>query len=281
MVQPSYKEKMEKPPVVLTLKLENSVPVSLDAFINHLVGFSQEFEKSALESEPDFIDAEIFIQEIRSGSIIADLIPFVASTIPLIASEADKVFVAVEFVKKWQTRLTMLAQGIVPEGSTKGDLGRWAKSVEAIARDPMASSTLEAATFVDGKRDVLAHFTFRTSEARRIQDTIEGEFRRLDDEKSADHVRVLMTFTRSDVADAPVGRRTGEKVVIEEISTRPLAITYGSEIAEQRIKYEIREGDDNIYKKGFVVDVKVQYRGSKPVAYSILHVHDIVDISDE
>lgn len=115
--------------------------------------------------------------------------------------------------------------------------------------------------------------TFNTKDAREITKTIEGEFKRLDESRSVDFERVLLVFTRSDVGDARVGQRSGERVVIEEISTKPLAITYGSELAEERIKHEIRESDDNIYKKGFSVDVKVQNRGMKPVAYSIMHVH--------
>jgi len=51
-------------------------------------------------------------------------------------------------------------------------------------------------------------------------------------------------------------------------------------LAEQRIKHEIRETDDNIYKKGFTVDVKLQSVGGRTVAYSILTVHDVVDLPD-
>jgi predicted nucleic acid-binding Zn ribbon protein len=70
-------------------------------------------------------------------------------------------------------------------------------------------------------------------------------------------------------------------VVISEISEKPLAITYGSELAEERIKHEIRESDDNIFKKGFNVDVKLQLSGGRPVAYSIMHVHDIIELPDD
>jgi len=56
---------------------------------------------------------------------------------------------------------------------------------------------------------------------------------------------------------------------------------YASDLAEQRVKHEIREADDNIYKKGFSVDVSVLYRNSRPIVYRILSVHEVVDLPDE
>lgn len=282
MVGIAYKSAMENTPVILTLKIDNSQPIALTAFVKSFTSLVEEY-RLAVKSDENFTDdnAEIYIKQIRSGSIIADLIPMAGAALPIIAAEADKIYLAIEFVKKWESRVKMLVSGIIPEGASKGDLKRWNESVEAIARDPNASSTLEAATFEDGKREVKATFTFKSSEARQIEDVIEGEFQRLEDKSSADYERVLMIFTRSDVGDVPVGKRDGGRVMISDISEKPLAITYGSEIAEQRIKHEIRESDGNIYKKGFNVDVKVQYSATHPVAYSILHVHGVIDLPDE
>lgn len=273
---------MEISPVILTLTIDNSQPVALSSFVKSLTSLADEYQLS-LRGQEDFesADAEIFIKQIRSGSIIADLIPWAAATLPLVVTEADKIFVAVDFVKKWEGRFESLASGIVPLGTTKTDLKRWANAVESIARDPNASSTLEAATFKDGKRQVEATFKFNSSEAKQIQNVIDGEFKRLDDKLSSDYNRVLMLFTRSDIANAQIGKRSGERVVIEEISLKPLALTYGSEMAEQRLKHEIRESDDNIYKKGFSVDVKVLTRGTRPIAYSVVNVHEVIDLPDD
>jgi hypothetical protein len=159
-------------------------------------------------------------------------------------------------------------------------LNRWIGAVESIARDPNASSTLEVATFEDDERKVRASLRFDTSDAKKIEKTIYGELELRAEKDNLDRERVLMIFTRSDVGDAAVGQRSGERVVIDEISQKPLAITYGSSLTEERIKHEIRESDENIYKKGFSVDVRVQSRGGTPVAYSIMHVHDVIDLPD-
>ncbi len=272
---------MDQSPVILTLKINNSQPIALAAFVKAFTSLAGEYEES-IKTDINFENenAEIFVKEIRAGSIIADLIPMAAPALPIIISEAERVFQAVEFVNKWGKRINNLSKGILPEKFNKSDLNRWCGTVEAIANDPKSSATLEAATFEDGERKVKASFTFASKEANKIEDILEGEFVRLEDKKTDDRNRVFMVFTRSDVGDAPVGKRSGERVLISEISEKALAITYGSEIAEDRIKHEIRESDENIYKKGFNVDVRVQLVGERPVASSILSVHSVVDLPD-
>ncbi|HQU68451.1 MAG TPA: hypothetical protein PLI43_09655 [Albidovulum sp.] len=269
------------PPAVITLTINNSKPVELNAFVRAFTSIAKEYQ-DAVDASDDFQgEAEIFVKEVRSGSIVADLLPVVASTLPIIASSAEQIWLAVEFVEKWKDRITKLASGIVPEAFSRSDLKTFAGAVEAIARDPEASSTLEVATFEDGKRQVKAAFKFHSSDARQVEKTIEGEYRRLESERDDTHYRVLMVFTRSDVGDAPKDKRSGERVIIQQISDRDLPIMYASDLAEQRVKHEIREADDNIFKKGFSVDVSVLYRNSRPMVYRILNVHEVLDLPDE
>ena len=222
----SHNEVMDGSPVILTLRIENSQPVRLGSFVKSLTSLAVEYERSVREHDAfENTEAEVFIKEIRSGSIIADLIPVAASVAPLIATELDQLGLAIDFVNKWKQRFSDLSSGVIPAGASKSDLKIWANSVESIARDPEASSTLEASTFEDGKRQVKASFRFSTREARKIEDVIEAEVIRLEDQKHADHERVLMVFTRSDIGSAPVGKKSGERVLIEELNSKPLAIT--------------------------------------------------------
>ena len=210
----------------------------------------EQFDDFVRRLDDVFVDGKIYVAEIRPGSIVADLLPVIASTVPLIGSQAAHVLAVEDFVRRWGERLLMLSSGEVPEESGRRDLRTWADTVEAIARDPAASSTLEAAVFEDGKRELRAAFTFQTSEARKIRDVVEERLSELARDRHADHKRVLMIFTRSDVGRATVGKRSGERVQIEEIHPKPLALMYASDLAEERIKHEIRESDENIYKKG-------------------------------
>src|SRR5690606_38327714 len=109
--------------------------------------------------------------------------------------------------------------------------------------------------------------------------TIESQRKALNQTGNADFERVLMTFRGSDVGDADIGIRSGERVIIEAISDRHLPLIYGSALAEERIKDQMRSTAENIYYKGFVVDVNVQTRnGGRPAAYAVTHVHQIFDL---
>ena len=268
-------------PVVLTLKIENSQPIELNDFVGSFTSLAREYRKSVAGDVNFEDDAKIYVKEVRKGSIIADLVPLIVETAPIVASHANQILQAVEFVKSMELRVSKLIEGEAPDSATKSDLDSWGNYVAAIARDPDASSTLEAAVFEDGKREIRAALTFNTGGAQKAEATLQAAKRMLEKEHNEVFERVLMIFTRSDVRDAPNGKRSGERVVIEEISKRDLAIMYASDLAKERIKYEVREENDNVFKKGFVVDVMAMTKNDKPVAYKILEVHDVLDLPED
>lgn len=281
---------MDKPlrdspqPAVLTLRLDTSEPIELSAFVGAFTSLGNEFKRHMREIRPDLPDeATIYVKEVRKGSIVADLISFAQVSAPFIA-HTETLNVMIGFVDRWRDVLESLRSGS-PVASqplpSRTELADWTDAVQAIARDPNASSTLEAATFEDGKREVRAAFKFDTRQARQIEETLGTYRRNLETQESNLWRRVLMTFTRSDVGRAQVGKRSGERVKIEEISPKSLALIYGSEIAGDAIKREIRDGEENVFKKGFVVDVMVKTREGLPIGYSVIEVHQVIDLPDD
>ena len=119
------------------------------------------------------------------------------------------------------------------------------------------------------------------SDAQSVAKTIDAEYRRLDAQADRSVERVLMIFTRSDINNAPTDKRSGERVLISEITDKELPLIYASAMSEQRIKHVIREADENIFKKGFVVDVLVLHKGTRPIAYKLTDVHDVIDLPDD
>ena len=91
----------------------------------------------------------------------------------------------------------------------------------------------------------------------------------------------MMVFERSSTRVAAVGKRSGERVVIEDFDAKARPLIYASDMAERQIKHEIRESNDNVFKKGFVVDVNVTTKDRRPVAYAVTHLHQIIDLPDD
>ena len=267
---------------ILTLRIDTENPIELGSFVGAFTSLATEYRREMRAQFPEVdSDAQIFVKEIRKGSYIADLIPHVGMVAPFIA-DMDHALIVEKFVGVWGRRITALARGTFDEWRpTKHDLETYTDAVKAIANDPEGKSTLASSTFDQDGPKVSASFTFTTDEARACRRNIETLYREEDTSDEADYERVLMVFTRTDVGSAALGKRSGERVVIREISERPLAIMYSSPLAEERIKYEIREPDENVYKKGFVVDVKVLLVRDRPSVYSIMTLHSVIDLPEE
>ena len=187
-----------------------------------------------------------------------------------------------EFVRTYGGKLKKyFRKGGSVQDASRSDLKDFMGSVAAIANDPNGKAALEAVVYEDRKKRVSAAIKFTTKEAIRAVEQIEDHTQRLERKQHADFQRVLMVFRQANVKDSPVGKRTGEWVLIEEISDKELPLIYASDLAEQRIKHEIREADENLFKKGFVVDVNVQTKGGRPVAYRVTNLQQVIDLPND
>jgi len=203
-----------------------------------------------------------------------DLLGGIASVVdPL-----EQIRVIDEFVREYGLRIKTYISGKTDPDATRSDLKDLMGAVTAIANYPDGSATIEAVYFEDRKKKVKAAVKFKTREARRAVTQIEQHQAQLERRDHADHERVLMVFKQANVKGTPVGKRTGEWVEIEEILEEDLPLIYASELAEQRIKHEIAEADENVFRKGFVVDVNLQTKGGRPVAYRVTNLHQVIDL---
>lgn len=275
----TYSELMADEPPHLVLKIEYKQPIEVGDFVGTFLAIESQFDRFVRDRYPDVkTHSEVFVKEIRPGSIEADFLPYVGAVVAMM----EYAVVVEEFVRTYGERLARYFNlGGRDEHASKSDLKDFMGAVSAVARDPDASSTLSAAVFEDGKKKIRAAVQFNTPQARKAVDEIEQHRRELEHGASADHERKLMVFVQSNIKDTEIGKRTGEWVLIEEVNERPLPLIYASELAEERIKYEIREAEDNLYKKGFVVDVNVQLRGGRPIAYRVVNLHQVIDLPDD
>ena len=274
-----YAQRMEGVTGAIEVVIDVEEPIELGDFVTAFTAVANQYQRYMRQAHPDLKDdATAFVREVRSGSIIAELIPQAASLIGLM----DQAMIVEQFIKLYGARLMRyFRQGGRAEDATKTELRDFMGQVASIARSKNGQGQLRAVAYEDGNRNVKAAVVFNSLEARQATKEIEDHRAELDAVSSADYERVLMVFKRSDVGDAAVGVRTGERMIIEEISEDDLALVYGSELAEERIKDQMRNSDENIYHVGFVVDVNVKTRGGKPAGYAVTEVHQIIDLPQE
>jgi hypothetical protein len=265
----------------LLLTIDTSEPIELGAFVGAFTSIGVEFERFIKEAghESRFTGC-LLVKEVRSGSIIAELVPVLALA-PLIIPYMNDIQILEDFVKRWGARIHALFNGdISNQPKTKSELETIFDGVKAIANDRDGRQSLQAVHYEDGERKVKLSIEFSSPEALSAQSEINARRKELDNKSAVSKERVLMVFTRSDINNAEVGKRSGERVKIEELSPKSLALMYSSSLAEERIKHEIREADENVYKRGFVVDVKVTLLNGAPVAYAVTSLHGVIDLQD-
>lgn len=264
----------------IRLKLDVPGAIELGAFVGAFTSLANEYERFMRADHGMSSEASLYVGEVRQGSIIAVLLPVVANALPDIATAAGQALDLEEFIRRYASRLGKFLGARIPSPGeiTKTELKDFAAQVAAIANAPNASIEVAAIEIEDGEHKIKAAFKFDTKQAREIQDRVEITRQQIDHASGAEHQRVMMTFTRSDIRGAALGKRSGELVQIESVSDRSLPLIYASELAEQQIKHEIAEAEDNVYKKGFIVDVNVETQRGKPVAYRVTHLHQVIDL---
>ena len=164
------------------------------------------------------------------------------------------------------------------EGATKTELTELARIAGAVANDPDGKATISAMNYKKTPKTVEFSMVFDTADASQALESIDAQFIELSQVTDFDHENKLLTFFQSNRKDSD---KSGEKGIIEDLNATPLSIVYASELAKERIKSEMLNGDKNVYKLGFFVDVNVQMKGGRPVAYRIKSVNDVIDIPDD
>jgi len=261
----------------ITIKLDLNDPIELDDFASFFGAISSQFERYIKQQSPDADnEAKFFVKEVRSGSIIADL--FAGENLDQVINNAKTLVLFTELIAE---AIKLYVQGGRVTKAGNSDLKDYLNTVKILAKDQGGKATISASSYEQGLLSKKVEFTFSSGEARAAVSAIETHRLELAKTQSAEHKRVLMIFRRPDRENARLGKRSGERGVIEALSKNDLPIVYASAMAEERIKHELRDADGNVFKKGFVVSVSVETKNDRPIAYRITDVHEIIDLDEE
>lgn len=267
----------------MRLKLDTAEPIELGDFVGAFTSLANEFERFVAETYPDAkTDPRMFVREVRSGCVEADMITGLTTAAATVINHMDQILILEDFVRRWGRRMKALITNKIPDDDliTTAQLNDFYRAAQSISSDPIAVHNVSAMVFEKDGPKVRAAFQFSAVEARAAQQNIEERKLLLALPSATPRQRVLMRYTRTDVHDAAVNKRSAERVVISEISEKEMPVMYSSKLAEREIREHIREADENVYKRGFVVDVMVQMTGEKMSAYAVTDLHQVIDLED-
>lgn len=251
----------------LEVAIKNEKPLILADLTMALLGVAQQFENFIEKQAPEEIGAEsaLFIKEVRSGSIVVELVAQSLPVIPLLWQGGS----LSEWVEHAKSIVEWLNGKISspPKDIAKQDLRQWNNILEPIAKDHGSQLNF---TVSDGGK-VINQFYISSGQANAAQNSIRRELGRLDEPD--DHVqrkRVMVWYqTKFDESS-----QTGNKAVIESITRMPVKVIFEN----AAVKKAMLSGDQRFPKPwhelAYIVDVRVQTVHGVPKVYTIINYYD-------
>lgn len=278
----AYEYRMIDSNDILRFKIEFSKPIELNDFVRAFASLGVEYERYISTEHPEYKDdARVYLRRIEEGSIVAELLAYSTTLLSGMGLST-----ASEFGKHLGASLaTVITDKFIDSDkpNSRQHLSDMKGMLDAVANDPNGSASLSLYRKVkDGTFESEEILKYDTADARKGIQNIEKAIKILDKPSRETLSQVLMVFDQVNRNVGPLDKRSGDRVTITAIDAKPKAVVYLSETVQQSIKREITEADENVMKKGYIVDVDVERLSSGSVAaYILTSIHDSFDLPEE
>jgi hypothetical protein len=255
---------------VLTYTLNNVRPVELLDLTHSLLALGEQYRRFANDhSEASADDYRLYVREVRTGSIVIDLITYatqpqiLAPFTPVLIGYANELgdwFELFKGVKDAKDIKEMMF------GKSKKDLQEISDIIEPAAKDAGSGIHITAAQGAV----IVVNSSINWTEANAGQNALRRHIEHIPVPTTGiHHDQVLYWYQmHQDRAAKP-----GDKAIIERLWSKPVKVR----ITSDDIKRKMLDDADNPFKKFYVVDVDVTESQNRPVLYKILDVKDSFD----
>lgn len=257
--------------IKLVVKIKNQKPVELLDLSKSLAGIASQFNNYTSKNAQSKYqsEAKLYVQEIRSGSIILELVEIASiRVLPFI----ENTNIILEFSKYCKSVFDYYIsnKGEKPNLSIS-DCKEFLSIVNPIVKDNgsqiIFAPTINGNVSFDFSADFKDANSF-TNQLKEEQVSIKEPINNEEINKS-----VILTWYQ---ARNKYNNNVGNKGVIEDISKSSLNITFEND----NLKEKMLHCHINPFNTAFVVDVRIQTVQGKPVAYKVLKLHDYFDINN-
>lgn len=249
----------------LTVTIDTKHPVALTDLTQSLNCFADEYNRF-IEREGDVgekgQEIQLYVKEIRSGSIIADLTAAAPYALPLIEHASTIIGFAKHL--KVLTDFLLGRSDKPPEGMTKVNYQNLSNIVDPVAKD---SGSMLAIGTVNVAENSVVNINLGSSEAIAVQNAARREMAALKEPELGSHEKVLLHWYQ---ARDDVDSKVGDKAMIESIYSSAVKTIF----ANEELKTQMLRTEVNPFKLAFVVDVAVSTIGGRPALYKVLNIHE-------
>lgn len=251
----------------LTIEIKNQAPIELIDLAAGMLALGDEY-RSYLSAHHRAIDAEgtrLYVKEVRTGSIITELVALAPYALPLV-EHAESIL---EY-GKW---LGSAYDWLIGRGNKLGEaipkttLQNLSRIIEPVAKDRSSQFNLAGVT-VNG--DVHLNFSITSTEANAAQNAVRRELDLMKEPITGIHHQVVMYWAQ---ARNQPNSKSGDRARIESIYRGDVKVVFANDEIKTRMLYDTPYP----FNKAFIVDVAVETIEDKPILYKVIEMHDILD----
>jgi len=255
---------------ILTIEYKNQQPVELTDLTSSLTAISNQYKRfvksHALINPEEGVDVKLYIKEMKSGSIIADLIDQSYWILPLL-SDTNTLY---EFGKSLKDIIDYLLGNFQQKPElTKQEYHDIAAIVEPIAKDNASQINVSTTNNIG---EVHYHLHLNSQESNAIQNKASKEIEALLEPKSREQRGVVLYWYQArggDLHSTPAG----DRAIIESISNKPVKVFF----AEEHLKGAMVLSENNPFTYAYLVDVSVETINGSPILYRVTALHDRIE----
>lgn len=253
----------------LVIELQNIRPLELVEMADCLLSAGAEYQRYVAENEGASAAEEVklFVREVRQGSAIFEVFAACWNVFPQVVEHGRTLLGFLVELKKTVGYLKREEATVRPPRLDKRRLERISRMVQPTAKDnPGAQINIYC---VEKGGRIADTLNVNMMDANLIQNSARREMDALREPVAGYHENAVLYFfqTRDDTRS-----ETGDKAVIERLARTPVRTKFATEEAKARVLGI----EENIFRNGFVVDVRVETIDEKPVLYTVLRVHEVI-----
>ncbi|MCU7927134.1 MAG: hypothetical protein KZQ97_11920 [Candidatus Thiodiazotropha sp. (ex Dulcina madagascariensis)] len=247
----------------LEIIINNERPVSLEDLAMSLFSFNHQFHKF-VESETDKdagIGTELLIKEVRSGSIIVELVSQAVPIAPLLWEGGS----LAQWSKVVENTCNWLLGKVSnpPREMSKQDLVEWNKFIEPVAKDHGSQMNINVSE--GGK--VINQFIYNSTEANAMQNRIGRFIEKMDTPDENIHRRKVMYWYQTKFDP---DSDTGNRAIIDDLSSGSLKVIFENNAVKEAMLHPDPKFTKPWQELAYVVDVEVETVRNTPKLYKVL-----------
>ncbi|QTH63354.1 hypothetical protein J1N51_11515 [Psychrosphaera ytuae] len=251
----------------LEVKINNERPVNLTDLTVSLLDLSSQFQRFVEHesSEDCDISSELLIKEVRSGSIVVELVTKAAPLVPLLWQGGS--------LYQWVATASNIIDWFLgkaknpPQDLTKKDLLQWKNIIEPVAKDAGSQLVISASD----NATVINQLILSSEQANAAQNFINRKIANIDE--PADHIhkkKVLVWYQTKFDSNS----ETGDKAIVEAIRKNPTKVIFENNAVKEAMLHGHNSFNKQWHELAYVVDIEVQTISGVPKLYKILRYYE-------